>query len=61
MHACDEKKSAKTQHELLQREIDQGSTSVPVPTFVLPCSTHFYERRNQRDTGNSMILARLWI
>jgi hypothetical protein len=33
----------------------------PVPTFVSPCGTHFYERRNQRDTSNSMIPVRLWI
>jgi hypothetical protein len=36
-------------------------TSVPVPTFVLLCSTFFYERRNQRDTSNSMILVWLCI
>jgi len=35
--------------------------SVPVPTFVSFCSTHFYERRNQRDTSNSMSLVWLWI
>src|SRR5712691_7815844 len=33
--------------------------SVPVPTFVSICSTHFYERRNQRDTSNSLILVPL--
>src|SRR5262249_20625712 len=35
--------------------------SVPVPTFVSSLGTHVYERRNQRDTSNSMILVRLWI
>jgi len=29
-----------------------GTTSVPVPTFVSPCNTRAYERRNQRDTSN---------
>src|SRR3954469_16430836 len=33
-----------------------ADTSVPVPTFVSYCSTLEYERRNQRDTSNSMIL-----
>jgi len=32
------------------------SLSVPVPTFVSLCSTRSYERRNQRDTNNYMIL-----
>jgi hypothetical protein len=36
-------------------------TSVPVPTFVFLCSTRVYERRNQRDTSNYMILVWLWI
>ena len=36
-------------------------TRVPVPTFVCLCSTHSYERRNQRETSNSMILVWLWI
>ncbi len=35
--------------------------SVPVPTFVSFCSTRSYERRNQRDTSNYMILVWLWI
>jgi len=35
--------------------------SVPVPTFVSLCSTRSYERRNQRDTSNYMILVWLWI
>ena len=34
---------------------------VPVPTFVSLCSTLAYERRNQRDISNSMILVWLWI
>jgi uncharacterized protein GlcG (DUF336 family) len=38
-----------------------GRTSVPVPTFVSLCSTHSYERRNQRDTGNDVIPVWLWI
>src|SRR6266436_5126840 len=34
-------------------------TSVPVPTFVSLCSTLANERRNQRDTSNSMTL--VWL
>src|SRR5262245_30911801 len=41
--------------------VENSAASVPVPTFVSPCSTLVYERRNQRDTSNSMILVRLWI
>ena len=33
----------------------------PVPTFVSLCSTLSYKRRNQRDTGNYLILVWLWI
>src|SRR5262249_20124290 len=35
------------------------TASVPLPTFVSLCSPHFYERRKQRDTSNSMIL--VWL
>ena len=35
------------------------SLSVPVPTFVSLCSTRSYERRNQRDTNNYIIL--VWL
>src|ERR1700716_1823437 len=36
-------------------------SSVPVPMFVSLCSTRSYERRNQRDTSNYMILVWPWI
>jgi len=38
-----------------------AAASVPVPTFVSLCSSLAYERRNQRDTSNYMILVWLWI
>ncbi|MPZ56018.1 MAG: hypothetical protein GEU91_05845 [Rhizobiales bacterium] len=40
---------------------NKPGASVPVPTFVSHCSTRSYERRNQRDTSNYMILVWLWI
>ena len=41
--------------------VTRSRSSVPVPTFVSLCSTRSYERRNQRDTSNHMILVWLWI
>ena len=49
-------------NEALDHDLEAKlSASVPVPTFVSLCSTRSYERRNQRDTSNYMILVWLWI
>ena len=36
-----------------------ATASVPIPTFVFPCGTLRYQRRNQRDTSKFMIL--VWL
>jgi hypothetical protein len=55
---------AAAQHEQVEKWPLRESnvmTSVPIATFVSCCGTSFYECRNQKDTGKTMILVPLSI